>query len=324
MEPDLKTPSSPSRITPTRAIDDAEKQMTKPPAPKYPYVVDEAGVARVGFVAVDPAQHNKATELQLWPLFGSKLTFARPHMRAFHFQWLSFFVAFMAWFAYAPLLVIIRQDLEISTRGIWLSNVCNVAACVVARFVVGPLGDKYGAVRVQAGLLTFVGICTLFSGLPKNLAELCVLRFFIGVAGATFVITQLWTSEMFAKNVVGLSILTQAAEGTTFAIVPFVAPNALGAVAGVVGAGGNVGAVAWSLMFMFGSSGPQGYRHLGIIIILSSFLTLGINIRGAGSLFRNDMDSTIERRARGDDDDESFHTASALTPSSIIMASLPA
>ena len=69
--------------------------------------------------------------------------------------------------------------------------------------------------------------------------------------------------------------------------------------------------------------GPQGYRHLGIIIILSAFLTLGINIKGAGSLFRNDMDSTIERRARGDDDDESFHTASALTPSSIIMASLP-
>ena len=116
--PDLKTPSSPSRITPTRALDDdAEHQMTKsePPAPKYPYAVDEAGVARVGFVAVDPAQHNKATELQLWPLFGSKLTFARPHMRAFHFQWLSFFVAFMAWFAYAPLLVIIRQDLDIST-----------------------------------------------------------------------------------------------------------------------------------------------------------------------------------------------------------------
>ena len=54
--PDLKTPSSPSRITPTRALDDdAEHQMTKsePPAPKYPYAVDEAGVARVGYVAVD-------------------------------------------------------------------------------------------------------------------------------------------------------------------------------------------------------------------------------------------------------------------------------
>ena len=56
--PDLKTPSSPSRITPTRAIDDAEKQMTKPPEPKYPYAVDDDGVARVGYVAVDPAQHR--------------------------------------------------------------------------------------------------------------------------------------------------------------------------------------------------------------------------------------------------------------------------
>jgi hypothetical protein len=60
MEADLKTPSSPSRITPTRAIDDAESQMSKPhaPEPKYPYAVDEAGVARVGYVAVDPAQHR--------------------------------------------------------------------------------------------------------------------------------------------------------------------------------------------------------------------------------------------------------------------------
>ena len=138
--PDLKTPSSPSRITPTRTLDDdAEHQMTKsePPAPKYPYAVDDDGVARVGYVAVDPGQHNKATELQLWPLFGSKLTFARPHMRAFHFQWLSFFVAFMAWFAYAPLLVIIRQDLDISTRGIWLSNVREISC---SRFGRGELG----------------------------------------------------------------------------------------------------------------------------------------------------------------------------------------
>ena len=68
--PDLKTPSSPSRITPTRALDE-EMSKSEPPAPKYPYAVDDDGVARVGCVAVDPGQHNKATELQLWPLFGS-------------------------------------------------------------------------------------------------------------------------------------------------------------------------------------------------------------------------------------------------------------
>ena len=139
------------------------------------------------------------------------------------------------------------------------------------------------------------------------LAEGLVLVVFSYVEGVAMAIFTL----------VVFSIFTQAAEGTTFAIVPFVAPKALGSVAGVVGAGGNVGAVVWGLMFMFGSSGPAGYRHLGGIIIVSAFLTLGINIRGAGSIFRNDMDSTIERRARGDDDDESFHTASALTPSSL-------
>ena len=100
--------------------------------PNYPVVVGEDGVPRIGPCAVDPLQSFKSTELQLWPIFGNKLSFARPHMRAFHFQWLSFFMAFMVWFAYAPLLVVIRQDLDIPKKGIWMSNVFNVAACVVA------------------------------------------------------------------------------------------------------------------------------------------------------------------------------------------------
>merc|ERR1719258_915874 len=77
------------------------------------------------------------------------------------------------------------------------------ATCVVARFVVGPLGDVYGSVKVQTALLAFCGICTFFAGFVNSLAELCLMRFLIGVGGATFVITQLWSSEMFAKNVVG-------------------------------------------------------------------------------------------------------------------------
>ena len=447
---------------------------------KYPCVTGADGVPRISGVAVDPAQGFKATELQL-------CTLKRPHMRAFHFQWLSFFVAFVVWFAYAPLLVVIREDLRIAKRGIWLSNICNVAACVVARFVVGPLGDTYGAVKVQTGLLVFAGACTLLAGTVQTLAQLCALRFLIGVGGATFVITQLWSSEMFATGVVGtanavtggwgncgggftilvmgllyealrdgglsdeqawrraffapgaavlavaaamrvsadecprgtlddaaaagararvtvaastrggfananswilgvqyaacfgvelhvnnamamyfydryglsvgtagtlaslfgwmnlfarglgglasdaanrrlgmrgrllvhtaylfaegailvafsyvdalapavaalvcFSICVQAAEGTTFAIVPYVAPKSLGAVAGVVGAGGNVGAVAWGLLFMFGSDGAAGYRALGAIIVASSFLSVFIRIDGEGSLFSND------------------------------------
>ena len=70
--------------------------------------------------------------------------------------------------------------------------------------------------------------------------------------------------------------------------MPYVAPKSLGAVAGVVGAGGNVGAVAWGLLFMFGSDGAAGYRALGAIIVASSFLSVFIRIDGEGSLFSND------------------------------------
>ena len=111
---------------PSSADKDVEEQPHYDNGEKFPATLDADGTVRVSGLVVDPDQNYKATEIKLF-------SFARPHMRAFHFQWLSFFVAFMAWFAYAPLLVIIRQDLDISTRGIWLSNVCNVAACVVAR-----------------------------------------------------------------------------------------------------------------------------------------------------------------------------------------------
>merc|ERR1711861_89558 len=56
------------------------------------------------------------------------------------------------------------------------------------------------------------------------------------------------------------SCCVQAAEGTTFAIVPYVAPKALGSVS-------------------------------GIIIMASALLSVFIKIKGAGSLFGND-DST--------------------------------
>merc|ERR1719181_2262490 len=105
----------------------ADKDVEGSVMSKYPCVKDEDGVPRINGVAVDPLQGFKATELQMWPLFGTKFVTARPHMRAFHFQWLSFFVAFLVWFSFAPLLPVVRDDLNIAKKGIWFSNVCNVA-----------------------------------------------------------------------------------------------------------------------------------------------------------------------------------------------------
>lgn len=54
---------------------------------------------------VDRDQDDKATELKL-------CSFAQPHMRAFHFAWWSFFIAFFIWFAIAVSVVIIALIYE--------------------------------------------------------------------------------------------------------------------------------------------------------------------------------------------------------------------
>ena len=45
---------------------------------------------------------GKATEIKL-------CSFKRPHMRAFHFAWFSFFLAFTMWFSFAPLMAVVRR-----------------------------------------------------------------------------------------------------------------------------------------------------------------------------------------------------------------------
>merc|ERR1739844_718570 len=49
------------------------------------------------------------------------------------------------------------------------------------------------------------------------------------------------------------SSFVQAAEGSTYGIVPYVEPPSTGSIAGIVGAGGNTGAVCFGL----------GFRQLG-------------------------------------------------------------
>lgn len=56
---------------------------------------------------VDQTQGDRAVEI---PIFST----ARPHMRAFHYAWLSFFCVFMAWFSIAPLLGEIQDSLGLS------------------------------------------------------------------------------------------------------------------------------------------------------------------------------------------------------------------
>lgn len=60
--------------------------------------------------------------------------------------------------------------------------------------------------------------------------------------------------------------------GVTFAVVPLIRPRAVGSVSGIVGAGGNLGAVLAALLFKSESlSGSNAFLILGGIVVLTSF-----------------------------------------------------
>jgi MFS transporter, NNP family, nitrate/nitrite transporter len=76
------------------------------------------------------------------------------------------------------------------------------------------------------------------------------------------------------------SLFVQMAEGATYGLVPFVNRRVLGAVAGIVGAGGNAGAVAAGFLFRVESLSFQGsFLVLGFAVTAASFVALTIRFR---------------------------------------------
>ncbi|CAM9598541.1 unnamed protein product, partial [Ascophyllum nodosum] len=157
-------------------------------------------------VPVDPNQQDKATTLKLY-------SFKRPHMRAFHFAWFGFFMAFVSWFAFAPLMNEIKEDLGMSKDEVYNANISSVASTVLSRFIVGPLCDTFGARLSSSTLLIMGSIPTAFSGLVQSAVDVAIIRFFIGVMGATFVCTQFWSSQIFVKEFVGTANATTGGWG---------------------------------------------------------------------------------------------------------------
>lgn len=145
---------------------------------------------------VDPEQDDKATEIKL-------CNFSRPHMRAFHCSWWSFFIAFFIWFSIAPLMPEIKDTLGLEKKEIWTANIVSVAGTIFMRFILGPACDKYGARILFTVVLCTASIPTALTGLINSAASLSILRLFIGIAGGTFVMCQYWSSRMFTKQVVG-------------------------------------------------------------------------------------------------------------------------
>jgi len=125
-------------------------------------------------------------------------------------------------------------------------------------------------------------ISNAYSGMRGRLIWQLVCFFFEGVFVMVFSKAQTLGGAITA--LMTFSLFVQGAEGSTFGIVPYLNPNVTGTVTGIVGAGGNAGAVIFSIFFR-----QMEYRDafmlMGATTSAISLLSSFVWIKGYEGLF---------------------------------------
>ncbi len=128
-----------------------------------------------------------------------------------------------------------------------------------ARTLGGVFGDKCGSMWGLSGRVKWLFVTLFFEGL------------------LLIVFSQMSMLTLAIPALVVFSLFVQMSEGATFAIVPFVNRRALGSVAGIVGAGGNAGAVAAGFLFKAeGLAWPTAFLLMGAAVTTISFLSFAV------------------------------------------------
>ncbi|MGH9161700.1 MAG: MFS transporter [Vicinamibacteraceae bacterium] len=153
-------------------------------------------------------------------------------------------------------------DLSLRTAGLvaGLFGLMNI----FARTLGGVIGDRCGLRWGLRGRVAWLGSALAGEGL--------MLMFF----------SQMTVLAAAIAALIVFSLFVQMSEGATYSVVPFINPGALGSVSGIVGAGGNLGAVLAGFLFRAETlSWPQALLILGGLVTVSAGLTVFVRFSEA-------------------------------------------
>ena len=127
---------------------------------------------------------------------------------------------------------------------------------IFARTTGGIIGDKVGAAWGLKGRVRWLFVALAI--------EAVALMFF----------SRMTVLPIAIGSLIVFSLFVQMSEGATFSVVPFINKRALGSVAGIVGAGGNAGAVAAGFIFRQEDlAWPDALLIVGIAVLFCSVAT---------------------------------------------------
>jgi NNP family nitrate/nitrite transporter-like MFS transporter len=138
---------------------------------------------------------------------------------------------------------------------------------IFARTLGGVVGDRCGLKWGLRGRVACLGAVLLCEGL------------------ALMLFSQQTVLPIAIASLIVFSLFVQMSEGATYSVVPFINRKALGAVAGIVGAGGNAGAVAAGFLFKSPSlTWPQALLILGVVVTACSTLSVLVRFSEADEI----------------------------------------
>ena len=170
----------------------------------------------------------------------------------------------------APLMVYMKKktSLNLTKPQIGTGNILAVAANIVARFCTGIICDMLGPRRGVTFLLWITTPAIFGIMFVQNAAGWIACRCVIGLSLATFVCSQVWCSQMYAKSVVGIANATSAGwgnlgGGVTNLLMPFIF---LGFYNAVSGTSAEKEDLSWRLCYLV----PLAMHILGGLFALTA------------------------------------------------------